>query len=40
MRCEHDFITMGEDTGGFQKWCKRCGAIKDSGGIITLPEKE
>lgn len=40
MHCRHDWIVVGEDTGGFVQWCQVCGAVKDSGGKMTLPLNE
>lgn len=34
----HDWITAGEDTGGFCDWCKNTGALKGSNGEILYPK--
>jgi len=32
---DHNWLVVGEDTGGIVKWCQHCGAIQDSAGNIT-----
>jgi hypothetical protein len=32
MTCDHDWVTIGENTGGFVLWCQKCGAVMNEDG--------